>query len=414
MKKLLLLLAFSFSCFFATGQEAIRTMFYNLLDFPEAYPPDRPEILAEIIDEINPDIFMVCELQSEEGADIILESSLNTNGEKYARAPFIPSKSGALEHQQLVFYRKKMFTLEEIEAIETEVRDINYYQLKLLTSDQSTDPVLIDIFITHLKSSPGNANEQLRLEMVQLLTSRLETMDPNSFVIFSGDLNFYTSLEPGYQELLNPDNNIIMADPLDRPGNWHENRNYMDIHSQSTRIYSGPFGAGAGGGLDDRFDFILISENMLEDPKLKYIPNSYRIIGNNGNCFKNNINSPDCTGFYSQEFRDNLYNMSDHLPVVLDLETNKEIVLTAPDFVRQDFIKLKETLVQYWLNIEISSEVSKNISLEIYNVFGQKILDYRPNGQNLVTLNVESFADGVYFLKTNLPHAPTLKFLKTS
>ncbi len=415
MKKLVLLLVFSFSSFFAISQEAIRTMFYNILDFPEAVPHNRPEILAEIIKEVNPDIFMVCELQSEAGADIILETAMNFNGEEYARAPFIPSLSGAIDHQQLIFYRRKMFSLEAIEAMETEVRDINYYQLKLSTADQSTDPVLIDIFVSHFKSSPGHANEQLRLDMAQKLTSKLATLDSDAFVLFSGDLNFYSATEPGYQELTDPDNNITLTDPLDRPGHWHENQNFSDIHTQSTRISAGPFGgAGAGGGLDDRFDFILISENMVDDPKLRYLPNSYKTFGNNGNCYKNNVNSPDCTGFYNQEIRDYLYNMSDHLPVVLDLETNKEIVLSTPSSVSKDLLKLNETIVTKWLHLEISPSVQKNISIEIYNVLGQKVLTHHTNNPNEISLDVAAFADGIYFLKTNLPHIPTIKFLKIS
>jgi len=415
VKKLVLIVVFSFSSLFAFSQEAIRTMFYNILDFPEAEPLNRPEILAEIIQEIDPDIFMVCELQSEAGADIILETALNANGGDYARAPFIPSLSGAIDHQQLIFYRRKMFSLEEVEAMETAVRDINYYQLKLSTADQRTDPVFIDIFVSHFKSSPGHANEQLRLDMAQKLTSKLASLDSDSFVLFSGDLNFYSATEPGYLELTNPDNPITLTDPLNRPGHWHENQNFSDIHTQSTRISAGPFGgAGAGGGLDDRFDFILMSENMVDDPKLRYIPNSYKSYGNNGNCYKNNVNSPDCTGFYTQEIRDNLYNMSDHLPVVLDLETNKEIVLSTPHIAAKDLINLNETIVTRWLHIEVSPSVQKDLSIEIYNALGQRVFIHHATDQGLITLDIAAFADGIYFLKTNHPQIPTLKFLKTS
>lgn len=413
MKKQILFIVFCFYFLSLPAQETIRAMFYNILDFPEAIPPERPEILGEIIDEIQPDIFMVCELQSEEGADMILETALNKHGDIYARAPFIPSRSGALEHQQLIFYKRKMFTLKHVEAIATEIRDLNYYQLRLHTSDQTTDPVLMDIFITHLKSSPGNANEQLRLEMVQQFKNRVESLDADSFVIFSGDFNFYTSQEPGYQELIHPDSHIAMADPLSRPGHWHENMNFMDIHSQSTRIYAGPFGAGAGGGMDDRFDFIMISENMLENPKLNYLPNSYKVIGNNGNCYKNDVNSPDCSGYYSQELRNNLFNMSDHLPIVLDLQTNKEIVLETPEYVTENWIYLRETIIRDYLNIEVSTSAPKNISYRIINIFGQQIMEFsNPNNQTF-SLNLDFLSSGMYFLATNQTEVPILKFLKT-
>lgn len=414
MRHLLIPILFLFSILAGNAQETIRTMFYNILDFPEALPTNRPEILKDILDEFSPDIFMVCELQSEEGALIILEDVLNHSSDEYRMAPFIPSESGDLDHQQLIFYRKKMFDLEEVQAIGTEVRDINYYQLKLSTADQSTDPVLINIFVTHLKSSPGNANELLRLAMVEEFVDKVNTFDPDSFVLFSGDFNFYSSLEPAYQEMLNPENHITMADPLGRPGNWHENLNFMDIHSQSTRISSGPFGAGAGGGMDDRFDFIMISDNMLDNPKLQYVPDSYRVVGNNGNCFKKSINDPDCTGYYSQELRNNLYNFSDHLPIVMDLVTEKEIVLSTPEFVVQNPLTVKETLVKDFLNLEIHPDFANQLSFEIYNVLGQKLLDISPSNQSKLSIDLRSFADGVYYLKTNLSSIPTVKFVKTS
>lgn len=389
-------------------------MFYNILDFPELNPPNRAEILRDILNEVRPDIFMVCELQNEEGAELILNTSLNHTYESFDMAPFIPSESGDFDHQQIIFYRKSLFTLEEVEAIETDVRDINYYKLKLNTEDQSTDPVYVNVFVTHLKSSQGSANQQLRLEMVEKFFNKLESLDPDSFVLFSGDFNLYTSLEPAYQELLNPDNHITMADPINRPGNWHENLNFSDIHTQSTRISSGPFGAGAGGGIDDRFDFILISENMLENPKLRYIPGTYRSIGNNGNCFKKSVNDPDCTGYYSQQLRDNLYNFSDHLPVVLDLETNKDIILDTPNFVIQNPIKLRETLVRETLNLEIHPDYVGQASFEIYNVLGQKLMEFHSNNQSNQSIDLSSFANGVYYLKTNISNVPTIKFIKTS
>lgn len=412
-KKALLLL-FILVALGVNAQGTIKTMVYNILDFPSAYPYNRAQILRDILNEYEPDIFMVCELQSEYGANLILDISLNSAGENYRMAPFEPSQSGDPDHQQLIFYRKGIFTLENWEVIPTLVRDINYYQLKLSTADQETDPVLFEIFVTHLKSSSGNANKQLRLEMVQEFTSKLETMDPNSFVLFAGDLNLYTHTEPAYQELLNTSNNIVMADPLDRPGAWHDKPEFQDIHSQSTRISSGPFGAGAGGGLDDRFDFILISENMISDPKLRYIPETYNSFGNNGNCFDNSINSPDCDGFFNQVLRDNLYNMSDHLPIVMDLETNKEIVLGGQDFVMETPITLEATSVNKKLNIRLGSNVSEKISFVIYNAIGQKLMELNSENQQYVSIDISQLASGIYYLKSNLPNSPSIKFLKTT
>ncbi len=411
IKKVLFLSLFIVS-FASSAQETIKTMFYNLLEFPSAFPPNREEILRDILNEYDPDIFMICELESEAGANRILNTALNDEGDNYQMAPFEPSHSGDADHQQLVFFRKGMFSLEAWDVLPTSVRDINQYTLKLNTADQQADPVIVELFVTHLKSSTGTANQLLRLEMVQTFTNKLESLDPNSFVLFAGDFNFYTASEPAYQEILDPTNAIVMVDPIDRPGSWNNNINFQDIHSQSTRISSGPFGAGAGGGLDDRFDFIMMSENMQNHPKLNYVANSYKSFGNNGNCFDNSINSPDCSGDFSQSLRENLYNMSDHLPIVMQLETNKQI-LDLPDFQQENAFTVKNTLVKNALDIKLSPSFYGAISFEIYNALGQKLMEYSTKNSASVSIDTGALEPGIYYLKSDLPANKTIKFVKT-
>lgn len=398
----------------ANAQDTIKAIVYNLLEFPSAKPPNRASILKNILDEYKPDIFMVSELETEAGGLLILDIALNADSNNYSMAPFEPSQSGDPDHHQLLFYRNDKFSLESWEVLPTTVRDINRYQLKLNTRDQQTDPVFIEAFVVHLKSSQGSANKLLRLQMVQKFVDRLETLNPDSFVLFAGDLNVYTSSEPAYQKLLDPTNKIVMVDPINRPGSWHENMAFQDIHSQSTRISSGPFGAGAGGGLDDRFDFIIMSENMQSDPKLKYVPDTYKSFGNNGNCFDKSINDPSCSGDFSQEMRDNLYNMSDHLPIVMKMATNKEIILKTEAFVLENPFILESTLVYDKLNILLKSSFSNPISFEIYNVLGQKLLEHVSENSVNISLDISHLASGVYYLRTDLPGSPTFKFLKTS
>ncbi|PHS64060.1 MAG: hypothetical protein COB12_08730 [Flavobacterium sp.] len=394
-----------------SAQETINAMFYNLLEFPNAAPGGRSGILKNIMAEFQPDIFMVCELQSEEGADDIMNITLNSETNIYSRANFIDNQSSGSELQQLIFFKTNKFSLESSEVISTTVRDINKYVLKLNTIDQETDPIFIYIYVTHLKSSQGTGNQNLRLSMVNEFTSDLATINPNSFVIFSGDFNLYTASEPAYQELLDPTNAIIMVDPIDSPGSWHNNDTYQNIHTQSTRINS-PFGSGAGGGLDDRFDFITISENMMTDPKLRYIPTSYKAYGNNENCYNLDISDETCIGDYSQVLRNNLYSMSDHLPVIMQLETNKEFVLGNTDFEVVSPISIEKTIVYDQVKLLISESYSENITISVFNTLGQKTLYYVSKKEKNIHLNVSFLQSGLFYIKTNIPNAPVLKFIK--
>ena len=88
-------------------------MFYNLLEFPEASPGGRSEILRNIFSDYEPDIFMVCELQSEAGADEILNITLNYNETTYSRSEFVANQSGGGDLQQLIFFKTNKFSLRD-------------------------------------------------------------------------------------------------------------------------------------------------------------------------------------------------------------------------------------------------------------------------------------------------------------
>src|SRR5690606_27166827 len=103
----------------------------------------------------------------------------------------------------------------------------------------------------------GAANRQLRLSMVNSFVNALGAVPPDRPVLFAGDFNFYNSDdEPGYQKIIDTTNPIVMVDPIGRPGHWHDNESFSDIHTQATRTSAAGFGiGGATAGMDDRFDF---------------------------------------------------------------------------------------------------------------------------------------------------------------
>lgn len=403
------LLFFSISCY---SQNTIKTMFYNVLWFPELNP-NRIDLLQEVLQDYEPDIFMVCELQSQEGADAILNIGLNSDGNSnFSAAPYFENQSGGGNLQQALFYRNDMFVLENTEIINTPVRDINKYTLLLNTANQDTNPIRIYAYVTHLKSSQGGANQQLRLSMVEAFVNDTQQLEEDAYVLFAGDFNIYTSTEPAYLEILDQTNNIAMADPINTPGAWNNNEDFTAVHTQSTRTSSSGFGGGAGGGLDDRFDFIMVSQNMMTDSNLGYKADSYKAYGNNGNCYNNDINDINCGGVYNQVIRDALYNMSDHLPVVMELETDQEIVLlnVPQNSVPQPF-SLKNTLVSDIITIYNPGDNTKDDRFGIFNTLGQELLEFKTS-TNTTILNVAQFVKGVYYI-TNKSSNQTLKFLKT-
>jgi len=413
-KSSILIVFMIFLSFQIYAQETINTMFYNLLDFPEAPPSNRADILKAIIDDYQPDLFMVCELQSEAGANTILNTSLVTQDNRYMRANFIPNQSSSFTGlQQLVFYNSKKLILDDLTVITTSIRDINHYIFKLNTPDVAINPIYLDVFVVHLKSSQGIDNETLRLQMVVEFTDFLSSIPTDHFVLFAGDLNLYTSTESAYQELLDPSNSIVLKDPIDRLGGWHNNFSFQDIHTQSTRTSNAGFNNhGAGGGLDDRFDFILISENLQTSATLHYVENSYKAYGNNANCFNDNINDTSCAGTaYSQSIRDNLYNMSDHLPVIMQLQTDQVLNL-SDNLQSNNYIHFKNgNVISDVIVLEIDASILTN-KIHIYNSIGQKIKTSIVN-KTITTIDATNLSSGIYYIVLqNSFNANPLKIIK--
>jgi hypothetical protein len=110
-------------------------------------------------------------------------------------------------------------------------------------------------------------------------------------------------------------------DPINRPGAWHDTAAFVDIHTQAPAVNPPP--GLTGGGLDDRFDFQLVSNELTDDFGFEYIDGTYHTFGNNGSVPLNgNINAAQSTALPGLPNRLQVLNLlttvADHLPVVAD------------------------------------------------------------------------------------------------
>jgi endonuclease/exonuclease/phosphatase family metal-dependent hydrolase len=403
-------------CIFANAlfsQENLKLMFYNVLNYPLQEPASRIQNLEVIITDYSPDLFMICELNNEAGADNILNIMQYANS-NYQRAVFELNTSDdnigdQNELQNMLYYDSSKFSLESQTIVASSYRDFNHYILKIKTVDTDTNPIYLDVFVSHLKSSSGTTNQQLRLAMVNDFVAYLETLPNDRNVVFGGDLNIYTSSEPAFQELIDTNNNITFVDPADRVGSWHNNINYIDVFTQSTRTQNGL--GGATGGFDDRFDFILTSENMLTNTDLFYVPDSYQVYGNNANsnCYNGEINTANCDGSeFNFTIRDALYYMSDHLPVTLELQTPEALSVETPTYFNG--IKfVGSNVVSEQLQLKITNSAIDNLT--IYNTLGQKIETLKTKNVANLSIDVSKLASGIYYILTSNKLIKPLKFV---
>ena len=128
----------------------------------------------------------------------------------------------------------------------------------------------------------------------------------------TGDFNIYASTEPAYSALVDQSTPGYFVDIFDLPGVWNDAA-YAPYHTQSTRTRQ--FGGGANGGLDDRFDMILMSQSIIDTGGVHYVNNSYLPYGNDGLHYNDSINKPPNLAV-GQVIADALHYSSDHLPVI--------------------------------------------------------------------------------------------------
>ena len=395
------------------AQDTIRVMVYNLLNygnFPSGYcnisindPDDKDVYLRSIIDYANPDIFAVNEIGTNSVYhDRILDSVLNINGINYFQRANITNNGYSYLLNQL-YYNSEKLTLHSQEVVNTYIRNIDLYRLYYNSPELSVnnDTVFLICLVSHLKSGSDASDQSSRATMTVNAMNYLSNQNIIDNCLFMGDFNVKNSSEQAFQNLINYTNPAVrFYDPINQIGSWNNNSSFSAYHTQSTHYSSN--GCASGGGLDDRFDFILASENIINGiHKAEYINNSYWAIGQDGNHFNSSI---DYQGNSSVPLSvlNSLYEMSDHLPVMMDIAINQISVYRTDNVVGELMNFYFNNPVNEKLEINIQSIRKQNLFLEVFSHYGQVLLSEKINiseGKNSFNIPMNNYASGLYILK---------------
>ena len=269
---------------------------------------------------IAPAIMVFQEVRS--GDRLTLESLVAAAmpGVNYTRGTFTSSSSeDGSGGAQLLLYRSDIF-IEELAGhadIFTQAgRRTDRWKLRLLGSTDNAGVVWV--YSSHLKASSGGSNEELRLLGAEAIRSNAATLPADSNIIFAGDFNVYSNTEDAYLEMISAGINQAI-DPLGS-GSWSGAENAIK-HTQSP--VDSNAGDLVGGGMDDRFDIIFISESLDDGEGFSLIAETYRAFGNDGNHYNDAINAGN-NSYYpgdfprSNDLADALNEASDHIPVICD------------------------------------------------------------------------------------------------
>ncbi|MEM6331627.1 MAG: hypothetical protein AAF790_15450, partial [Planctomycetota bacterium] len=182
------------------------------------------------------------------------------------------------------------------------------------------------LYNSHLKAGSTFSDVLDRDDEATAVRANADALGQGANAIYLGDFNFQEDSEPGYQAYIAAGPGQAL-DPI-ALASW-PNSGVAEHLTQSTRTASLADG-GAAGGLDDRFDFQLVTGELLDGEGLSYIgptaagmsatEHSYDAFGNDGVSFNTRINNTSLGRSQPLAVLNALHNFSDHLPVIADYQ----------------------------------------------------------------------------------------------
>lgn len=375
---------------FSIAQETISVMYYNVLNYPETNSA-RITYLTTILQYVKPDILVVNEITSVSGSNTLLNSALNTGGITYYQAA---AYVDGPDDENMLYYNSDKLGLIDQNEISTTLRDINeyilYYKNPNLTV--ASDTAYFYVYGAHLKAGTTASDENDRgAETVALKTYLANRSNPENTIV-GGDMNIYGASESAYINLTGS-SNMNLYDVVGA-GEYHNNASYANHFTQSTRIDA--FDGGSTGGMDDRFDFILFSDDVLSGQNgVKYKTSSYKAIGQDGLRWNQSLISPTNNSLPSNVINA-LYFMSDHIPVYLELEAGGEIGVEEINQDENVEVALFPNPASNSINLEISK--ARGESYDIIDLQGRIMQSGELANENFNNIDLINFESGTYFI----------------
>ncbi len=408
MKKTIILL-FALLPAFLFSQDTLTVMHYNILMYgnytswcTSSNNPylEKTEYLKTIVDYVHPDILTVNEISDNEFYhNYLLDNALNVNGVGFYQMGN-PSNLGDSYIVNEMYYNSQKLQLHSYTALQTNVRDIDIFRLFYLTPGMEItgDTIFLNCIVAHLKAGQDSDDAYERSLETNLLMEYLSSIDANGNYLFMGDFNVYTNAEVAFQNLVNNANeDIRFYDPIDMMGSWHNNNYYEDIHTQSTHTSSG---CPSSGGLDDRFDFILASDEIINGTEnIIYVDGSYKAVGQDGQHFNQSLISSPTNTSVPEDVLGALYGMSDHLPISLKLLLDTTVGISKNKILKFDIDIINP--VSEKLSIHFTVERNTNFQIEITSLYGQSVYSKHVSipSSKTIAIPAQNFKKGMYMLQ---------------
>ena len=278
---------------------------------------------------------------------------------RYAHCPY--TNASRTNNMSVIFYDQRKLGFVAMVSSYSNITDFNTYKLYYKDPNlaETHDTTFLYVIPNHDMS--GDEFEQVRGgQIAEVMRHTREHFKHLPNMINLGDFNVRGSDEMFYQTLTNPsDTNFRFFDPpffpdgkLRYPANWDHDPKFAAYFTTSTRESADiPNSCGTGGGGKNWYDHIFLSSWIVNNANyIRYIPNSYRTIGNDGQRYQVSINNRNghVNTSAPADVIEALYQMSNKYPVMVDLEVTSNTggrSLADPEIAGGQFLYKSAVLV---------------------------------------------------------------------
>ncbi len=335
-------LVFAVSCVASNAQLRVAT--WNISFYSGGRIPDIQSTVLGTFEgrSLSPDVLLTQEILSASATNAFL-GALNTapgSSGTWLAAPFIDGN----DTDGAMFFRSDRLILMATTVISTggnsplPPRDAVRYDVRL-KGYLGVGPK-IALYNCHMKSGSTSSDISRRLAEAFAIRNNAQSLSGFAGFAVAGDFNTPTSSDDAYDKLIGNEanNGGRFFDPISTPGNWNNSNAFRYVHTQDPT---------ANGGMDSRYDFVLLSNSLTNNQGFDYIGafgvpysttswndinHSYRAWGNDGTSYGQTLTVTGNTmvgSAIAQAIKNAATTSGGHIPVFLDLRAPAEIGIST-------------------------------------------------------------------------------------
>jgi len=419
--------------------DTLKVMTYNVLHYGDGCQGSNSYLHARlkiIVGYTNPDVLGLVKVQSikDSASDphgynpVHLEDSMLTFGlnaaypGKYACCPIGNTNQGFDDDMNLLFYNQNKLGYVSTTLLNNFEEVFSLYKLFYKDPNLSAthDSTFLYIILNHTISGTQPSGSISRDHQDSLNVNQLKSMFshlPN--LITMGDFNTHSSSEAGYYLMTSTtDTSFLFYDPpfkldnkLSYPISWETATAAAPYLNTATRSTSLPNGCGSANGAKDWYLHILLSGWIANNyDYIKYVPNSYTTIGNDGK--RTGISIIDSTTNGKNlsappAVLEALYEFSDKYPISVKLAVTYNTsgkgpgdpTATVPLSNSQDLIRIVNPIQNNSIDLAFASSlVGQTATMNLYDLTGKLVsTDNYPVNSSLINRPCQ-LTSGLYIL----------------